>query len=546
VHQVVDTRYRTIKPLGSGGMADVYLAHDEVLDRDVALKVLSRRYAEDDGSVERFRREAKSAASLSHPNIIYTYDQGETDDGTYYIVMEYLPGGTLKERILRKGPLPPQTAVAVAIQIAEALEEAHRYGVIHRDIKPQNILITDSGDVKVADFGIARAASSGTVTETGWIMGSAHYISPEQAMGEPVSPRSDLYSLGIVLYEMLTGTLPYDAENPIGIAIKHVDGPLRPPREVDPSIPEGINAVTVQLLAKDPKDRYQNAADLLEDLYRIERGLRPAAATTQKMLNAAATTRAMGDERLATTQANRIEAPSPLPHQERKQRRKISPPVFLLVMATALLAALALIGTVGSSLWQNFLGNDTPVLEVPSLVKVPDVRGQSLEEASSTLQDAGLTVDQKYDTAESSEPKGTVLDTDPPAGSEVEEGTSVALTVSSGTPPKARTTELSTPADNGTPKETATEFNTQQPVLTPVSSPDPAPVSAPQQPAPEQSDQDGEQVLQDWGKAQEENREEAQKKAGEALEGARERAEEALEDARERAEEAREDRRRDD
>ncbi len=545
MRQVVDTRYRTIRPLGSGGMADVYLAHDEVLDRDVALKVLSQRYAEDDGSVERFRREAKSAASLSHPNIIYTYDQGETDDGTYYIVMEYLPGGTLKERIVRKGALPPQTAVAVAIQIAEALEEAHRYGVIHRDIKPQNILITDSGDVKVADFGIARAASSGTVTETGWIMGSAHYISPEQAMGEPVSPRSDLYSLGIVLYEMLTGTLPYDAENPIGIAIKHVDGPLRPPREVDPSIPEGINAVTVQLLAKDPKDRYQNAADLLEDLYRIKRGLTPAAATTQKMLNADAATRAMGDERLATTRANRIEAPSPLPHQERKQRRKIFPRVFLLVMAAALLAALALIGTVGSSLWQNFLGNDTPVLEVPSLVKVPDVRGQSLEEASSTLQDAGLTVDQEYDTAESSEPKGTVLSTDPPAGSEVEEGTSVALTVSSGTP-KARTTELSTPADNGTPKETATEFNTQQPVLTPVSSPDPAPVPAPQQPAPEQSDQDGEQVLQDWGKAQEENQKEAQKEAGEALEDAQKELKETLEDARERAEEAREDRRRDD
>ncbi len=545
MRQVVDTRYRTIKPLGSGGMADVYLAHDEVLDRDVALKVLSQRYAEDDGSVERFRREAKSAASLSHPNIIYTYDQGETDDGTYYIVMEYLPGGTLKERILRKGPLPPQTAVAVAIQIAEALEEAHRYGVIHRDIKPQNILITDSGDVKVADFGIARAASSGTVTETGWIMGSAHYISPEQAMGEPVSPRSDLYSLGIVLYEMLTGTLPYDAENPIGIAIKHVDGPLRPPREVDPSIPEGINAVTVQLLAKDPKDRYQNAADLLEDLYRIERGLTPAAATTQQMLNAAATTRAMGDERLATTQANRIEAPSPLPHQERKQRRKIFPRVFLLVMAAALLAALALIGTVGSSLWQNFLGNDTPVLEVPSLVKVPDVRGQSLEEASSTLQDAGLTVDQEYDTAESSEPKGTVLSTDPPAGSEVEEGTSVALTVSSGTP-KARTTELNTPADNSTPKETATEFNTQQPVLTPVSSPDPAPVSAPQQPAPTQSDQDGEQVLEDWGKAQQEDQEKAQKEVGETLEDAQKELKEALEDARERAEEAREDRRRDD
>jgi serine/threonine protein kinase len=195
MQQLVDNRYRLVKPLGSGGMADVFLAHDSILDRDVALKVMSTRYASDDEFVERFKREAQSAAALSHPNIVSIFDRGASEDGTYYIAMEYLPGGTLKDRIMRKGALPARTAAAVALQIAEALQVAHERGVIHRDIKPHNILITESGDVKVTDFGIARAASSSTMTRTGSILGTAHYISPEQAMGEHVGPSSDLYSL---------------------------------------------------------------------------------------------------------------------------------------------------------------------------------------------------------------------------------------------------------------------------------------------------------------------------------------------------------------
>src|ERR687893_3249195 len=179
----VDNRYRVVKPLGSGGMADVYLAHDDVLDRDVALKVMSGRYSRDDEFVERFRREAQSAAALSHPNIVSIYDRGESEDGTYYMAMECLPGGTLKDHILRRGALPARTAAAVALQIAEALRAAHQSGVVHRDIKPHNVLVTAAGDVKVGDFGIARAASSSTMTRTGSILGTAHYISPEQAMG---------------------------------------------------------------------------------------------------------------------------------------------------------------------------------------------------------------------------------------------------------------------------------------------------------------------------------------------------------------------------
>ena len=180
MEQLVDNRYRIVGPLGAGGMAEVYPAHDDVLDRSVALKVMSGRYADDEEFVERFKREAQSAAALSHPNIVSIYDRGESEDGTYYIAMEYLPGGTLKDRILKRGALAPRTAAAVALQIAEALRPPHGAGVVHRDIKPHNVLVTDTGDIKVGDFGIARAATSSTMTRTGSILGTAHYISPSR------------------------------------------------------------------------------------------------------------------------------------------------------------------------------------------------------------------------------------------------------------------------------------------------------------------------------------------------------------------------------
>ncbi len=262
----MNNRYRLVRALGGGGMGEVFLAQDEVLGRDVALKLLDRRLAGEEEFVERFRREARSAASLSHPGIVAVYDWGPSGDGTYYIAMEYVPGGTLKDHLRREGALSPAAAAGVALRITEALSAAHRNGVIHRDVKPHNVLVTDSGDVKVTDFGIARAANLSTLTRTGSIMGSAHYVSPEQAMGEPVGPRSDLYSLGVVLYEMLTGTLPYDAETPIGIAMKHVNGHLTPPRDLNPEVPAWLNALTVKLLAKDPEDRSPDAETLVEAL----------------------------------------------------------------------------------------------------------------------------------------------------------------------------------------------------------------------------------------------------------------------------------------
>ena len=272
----VNGRYVLLDPSGSGGMARVYRACDEVLGRDVALKVLREQYAEDEGFIRRFRREARNAAALSHPNIVPIYDLGSSEDGTYYMAMEYVSGGTLKERIVGRGPLEPRIAASMALQIAEALATAHEKGVIHRDIKPQNVHMTETDDLKVADFGISRAASATVVTHTGFVLGTANYMSPEQTMGEEVDPRSDLYSLGVVLYEMLTGEVPYRANTPVAIAMKHVSEPPRTPREADPEVPEEISALVVKLLAKRPEDRYRDAAALVEDLRRITDGLPPA------------------------------------------------------------------------------------------------------------------------------------------------------------------------------------------------------------------------------------------------------------------------------
>src|SRR5215204_1416880 len=287
---LIDQRYELCILLGSGGMADVYLAGDEVLGRGVALKLLKDHYAENEEFVERFRREAKSAAALSSPYIVPIFDRGETDDGTYYITMEYLPGGTLKERITAAGALRPQAAAQVALQVAKALNTAHVRGVVHRDIKPRNMLVTDTGHVKVADFGIARAADATTISHTGDILGSAKYMSPEQAAGDQVGPASDLYSLGVVLYEMLTGRVPFEVELPDDVPIRHAVAPPHRPRELNPEVPVGMDTIVMRLLAKDPENRYSSAAELIEELGRMQHGLPPVVSSGEKVTSAALTT----------------------------------------------------------------------------------------------------------------------------------------------------------------------------------------------------------------------------------------------------------------
>jgi eukaryotic-like serine/threonine-protein kinase len=475
VQQLVDNRYRLVKSLGSGGMADVYLAHDDILDRDVALKVMSSRYASDEEFVERFKREAQSAAALSHPNIVSIFDRGESEDGTYYIAMEYLPGGTLKNRIVKRGALPAHTAAAVALQMAEALRAAHERDVIHRDIKPHNILITGLGDVKVTDFGIARAAASSTMTRTGHILGTAHYISPEQAMGELVGPASDLYSLGVVLYEMLTGELPFDADTPLGIAMKHVNGYLRQPKELNPSVPDGINAITLRLLAKSPEDRYASDSELIEDLERVCAGLDPSGATTEMIPHAVAPT-------------TRLNPPPPPQRIDRnKTRRRRGAPLPLIFLALLILAALAWAGY--TVLQDRQATNNAPQIGVPDLVgmnldgarervgadfeievaksvsgerpvdtileqspsagkaergstisvnvigtrvaDVPDVVGSGRAEAEQTLKDAGFEVE--LDERESTyEEQNRVVGQDPSGGAQAEVGSEVTLSVGTG------------------------------------------------------------------------------------------------------------------
>ena len=273
-----DGRYKIVRKLGAGGMADVYLAEDQELGRRVAIKILNGRHANDAQFIERFRREAKNAAALNHPNIVSIYDRGEAED-TYYIAMEYLDGRTLKELVVGRGPAPVNVAVEYARQILSALGFAHRHGIVHRDIKPHNVLVDREGRVKVTDFGIARAGTS-QMTEAGSIVGTAQYLSPEQARGTEVDQRSDLYSLGIVLYELLTGQTPFDGDTPVEIAMKHLSATPRPPSQIRRDVPRDLDMVVMRALAKDPAARYQSADEMNADLERAVRGAPVAAATT--------------------------------------------------------------------------------------------------------------------------------------------------------------------------------------------------------------------------------------------------------------------------
>src|SRR2546421_5852923 len=272
---IIDGRYRVLARVGSGGMADVYVAEDQLLGRKVAVKLLHHHFAEDQEFVERFRREASSAAALSHPNIVAIFDRGEWQ-GTYYIAMEYVAGRSLKKIVREHGALEPAAAIDLVIQILRAARFAHGRGVIHRDLKPHNVILDEEGRARVTDFGIARAGAS-DMTLTGSIMGTAQYLSPEQAQGQAVSAASDLYSVGVILYELLTGVVPFDGETAVAIAFKQVSAEPRPPSTVTPSVPAMLDGIVLHALAKDPARRFRDADEFIAVLL-TERAALPAAA----------------------------------------------------------------------------------------------------------------------------------------------------------------------------------------------------------------------------------------------------------------------------
>src|SRR6266508_169045 len=279
IDTLFDGRYRIVRKLGTGGMANVYLAEDQELGRSVAIKMLDDRHANDEQFVERFRRVLGLAAGLSHPNIVSIYDRGEAE-GTYYIAMEYLDGRSLKELVTARGPLPIGDAIAFTREVLGALRFAHRKGVVHRDIKPHNVMADADGRLKVTDFGIARAGAS-QMTEAGSIIGTAQYLSPEQAKGAPVDQTSDLYSVGVVLYELLTGVVPFSGDTPVEIAMKHLSSAPEPLSAKRAEIPRDLDLVVLRARAKDPADRYQSAEEMDADLARVARGVSVSPATEE-------------------------------------------------------------------------------------------------------------------------------------------------------------------------------------------------------------------------------------------------------------------------
>jgi serine/threonine-protein kinase len=408
---VIDGRYRTVSRLGSGGMADVYCASDEQLGRYVALKLLYARYAEDQEFVERFRREASSAAALQHPHVVSVFDRGEWD-GTYYIAMEYLEGRSLKTLVQQEGPLDPVRAIDIVMQILSAARFAHQRGVIHRDLKPHNVIVDDEDRVKVTDFGIARAGAS-DVTQTGSIMGTAQYLSPEQAQGHAVSAASDLYSIGIVLYEMLTGRVPFEGPSAVTIALKQVSEAPVAPSAYNVRVTPELDAVVLCALEKDPLTRYPSADDFIAGLEQARAGLLAKVGISTAQFGAVVPPADVPPVIPAPAPGGEEEAYYPPEEVPPDDGRRRWPWVILLL---ALIAALAIAGI---------------VLLPTEKRQVPDVSGNTVAGATATLRHAGLKVAQRPSPSISVR-QGRVISTDPPAHAQVSRGSTVTLVVSTG------------------------------------------------------------------------------------------------------------------
>jgi beta-lactam-binding protein with PASTA domain len=431
IDQVFDGRYKVVRKLGTGGMANVYLAEDQELGRRVAIKMLDDRHAQDEQFVERFRREAKNAAGLSHPNVVSIYDRGQAE-GTYYIAMEYLEGRTLKELLVARGPTPVPVAIDYARQILAALGFAHQHGVVHRDIKPHNVAVAPDGRIKVMDFGIARAGTS-QMTETGSIIGTAQYLSPEQAKGAPVGPTSDIYSVGIVLYEMLTGSVPFTGDTPLEIAMKHLSAIPEPPSEKRPEVPHELDSIVLRALAKRPEDRYQTAEAMDADLARAARGQAVAPETEEAATHVlsgvgAATAISGAPTEIVRRPPGSTQPPAYGPptgfyeYDEPIRRRSFWP---------WLLAAILVVAAVAGGWYVYTKVQDQ--LEATKPVAVPFVEGTKEVLAVTNIRNAGLQphIVRKPDDKV---PETYVVSQDPSAGTRTDKGNPVTIVVSTGLP----------------------------------------------------------------------------------------------------------------
>ena len=417
---LLDNRYRIVDKIGVGGMADVYLGEDTLLGRQVAIKVLHANFANDDEFVTRFKREAQAAGKLNHPNIVNMYDVG-FDQDLHYIVMEYVDGETLKEYITRHGRLSIDEAVKFTIAIAEGLEHAHTMGIVHCDIKPHNVIITRTGRVKVTDFGIARAMNAtNTVMYTNSILGSAHYLSPEQASGKPVDGNTDIYSLGVVLYEMLTGRVPFEGETPIAVALKHVREKVAPPTRYNPSIPPLLEAVVMKALSKNPTDRFDSISDMISDL-RLSQGFTMGKTQRHEPYDFATQMIPAVDpealEDFSTIQEERTDE-----GQKKSMLSKIaSIPQKYIVLGAAVIFLVAFLGAFLS--YGNFWSNTT--------VDVPNVVGKQVSVAKNILEDKHLRVSTS-EVTNPDVPAGQVISQTPGAGEKVKEQRTIHLVVSKG------------------------------------------------------------------------------------------------------------------
>ena len=424
--QKISDRYQIIKSIGEGGMANVYLAYDTILDRNVAVKVLRGDLSNDEKFVRRFQREALAASSLTHPNIVEVYDVGE-DNGEYYIVMEYIEGKHLKNLLKKRGKLTLSEAVDIMLQITDGMAAAHDSYIIHRDIKPQNIMILENGLVKITDFGIAMAMNATQLTQTNSVMGSVHYLPPEQASGQGSTLQSDIYSMGIVMYELLTGELPFKGDNAVEIALKHLKEPIPDIREKIPNVPNSIYNIIKRATAKNPKNRYNDAREMHEDLLTCLDDTR----ANEPIITFKYPENDTDDAKLAKmVKESKKETEEVRQKKEEVIAKKITGDD--LKKQNKLLIILAFIFTglvVGITALIVFI----PMLTGSKQIEVPDVADMTVSDAIDTLQDAGFTVsDEQKEVSSSDIEEGRVVKTSPAVGSKRKDGTTVTLYVSIG------------------------------------------------------------------------------------------------------------------